>query len=396
MVGKLVSLIKRPRLFKISFLAVTVILVWFVYFWRLSSLVPGLSPDEVVARAASHDLKAAVDSSTNAPYLIWLHGLQLLDHNRVLFLRLGSALVGVGLAYSFFSLLRRRLDNLTAVFGSYLLISLPWLVISSRTASTDIMWLSPLLLVALFVWLQDSQRRLMLKFSWLAVAAALLLYTPGLFWFELVAVGLYFSQLKTSLKSLRWWAKSLLILSFLIILAPLVRALILNHMSWRSWLLIPQHWATLSVSLKSIAWGLLSFVWRTPVHFGQVLARLPILSSALLVLVGLGWANLYRHYSRRAAWGSAIWLGMVIVLSGLNQNWTILSLAVPFCVVAAAFGLAYLYNEWRLIFPHNPLAKAVALILIILLVGLQLVYSLRYSLIAWPHSAATRSSYVLK
>jgi hypothetical protein len=74
----------------------------------------------------------------------------------------------------------------------------------------------------------------------------------------------------------------------------------------------------------------------------------------------------------------------------------ILGLCLPALAILSAAGLRYLYIEWRSIFPRNPLPLSFALVIISLLVGLQVAYGLRYSLVAWPHLAATKQLYVLK
>ena len=85
-----------------------------------------------------------------------------------------------------------------------------------------------------------------------------------------------------------------------------------------------------------------------------------------------------------------------IVAAALNRNLLLLIYVLPAVAVAVAAGLRYLYMEWKSIFPKNPIPKYLAVALITGLVGMHIAYGLRYSLLAWPNTAATKSTYVLK
>ncbi len=396
MVGKLKVSFSWPRLAKASLVAGLAALTYWLYFWHLGRLVPGLSAAEIQTRAASHSLRAIFDSPLNGPYYAWERLWQAVGHGHASYLRLGGSLIALGLVYCFFSLCRRWLGAFMAALASLAFASLPWLVLSARTASADIMWLSPLVLAYLYNLVITAKNRIGLKLGLLALAAAVVLYTPGLIWFALLGAIFAAKPLWQKFRQLGWAAQSLISLIFLATLAPLARGLVIHHVDLRSWLLIPHPWFSPLVSLKGIAWALLMLIWRAPTHLPIILGRLPILSAGLIVLMGLGLVNLYRHYSRWLVVAGLSWTGLVTILAGINQAWPLVGSLAPFCLLAGAFGLDYLYKEWRSIFPRNPLAKATALVLIFMLIGAQLTYALRYSLVAWPHSPLTRAAYVLK
>ena len=85
-----------------------------------------------------------------------------------------------------------------------------------------------------------------------------------------------------------------------------------------------------------------------------------------------------------------------MLLAGFNNNLVYISLGLPALGLIIVGGLHYLYREWSAIFPHNPFARVLATGLIIMLVGINFIFGLRYSLLAWPHSPETKSTYVLK
>jgi succinate dehydrogenase/fumarate reductase cytochrome b subunit len=59
-------------------------------------------------------------------------------------------------------------------------------------------------------------------------------------------------------------------------------------------------------------------------------------------------------------------------------------------------GLRYLFIEWRRVFPRNPMAKYFAIALMFGLILIHVFFGIRYSLLAWPSSADTRQTYMLK
>ena len=86
-------------------------------------------------------------------------------------------------------------------------------------------------------------------------------------------------------------------------------------------------------------------------------------------------------------------LGIGLFIEALNSNTAMFLLAMPALFVLLAAGLRYLYFEWHGVFPFNPIPRIIALLLISLVVGIHIVYGVRYSLIAWPGSSDTLSSY---
>jgi hypothetical protein len=85
-----------------------------------------------------------------------------------------------------------------------------------------------------------------------------------------------------------------------------------------------------------------------------------------------------------------------VAVAGLNNRLTLLFLGLPALGILIAAGLRYLYIEWKGVFPHNPIPKSLALTLMTLLVGIQLVYSLTYTLAAWPQAPSTKINYMIK
>jgi hypothetical protein len=126
-----------------------------------------------------------------------------------------------------------------------------------------------------------------------------------------------------------------------------------------------------------------------------IVGRLPILNILLLALLVFG-----VYAMQGAARAKAILLALsvlfAVIAAGVNNNLLMLAFGLPAIGIFMAAGLRYLYIEWRSVFPRNPVPKTFALVLIAVVTATQLYFGLHYSLIAWPHAAPTRATYVLK
>ena len=181
----------------------------------------------------------------------------------------------------------------------------------------------------------------------------------------------------------------------ILLLTPFVWALVKDFALFHQFLLIPAHWSGVLETAKSIGWAALGLVWRTRTHNALIVGRLPILDVIQISLIVFGAYVMWSRARREMAALLALIVSSII-LSGINNNLLLLALCLPALAILSGAGLRYLYIEWRSVFPRNPLPLSFALIIIAALVGLQVAYSLRYSLVAWPHTAATKELYVIK
>lgn len=147
--------------------------------------------------------------------------------------------------------------------------------------------------------------------------------------------------------------------------------------------------------MKSIGWSALALVWRVRTHNPLIIGRLPLLDIIQIALIVFGTYAMWTKARREMA--SLLTLIVVaIIFAGFNSNFLLLTLCLPALTTLIGAGLRYLYIEWRSVFPRNPLPLSFALILMACLVGLQVLYGLKYSLVVWPHTPSTKQLYVLK
>lgn len=379
------------RIVVVVFLLATFIFSF--YFWRLGTLTSGLGPVEVSAKASSSSLRLIADDPVYAPHKILAYASQKIFGYGALALRSISVVLAILFLFCFYQLVKGWFGKMIGIFATLLLAATPWFVLIARSGGPEISLLSPIVVLASYYWLIRSKS----QSAWLAllISGGLVTYLPG--GLLLILLGTVFARkkLKQAAEDLGLLQKILGTVFMLIILIPLVYAGMKNPDALKPLLLIPADWPSTWIAVKSIVWDVLALFWRTPLHADFIIGRLPMFSGAQIVLAIFGGFALLRLARSKLY----LLLGMVVfgvLAAGINRNLALLSLALPAISLTVAAGLRYLYMEWRSVFPKNPLPKYLALALVTSLVAIHLFYGLRYSLIAWPNSSATRSAYVLK
>lgn len=368
-------------------------LIFSFYFWRLGSLTSGLGPAEVDARTSSSSLKLILDNPVYAPHKISVFAVQKTFGSSALALRSVSAVLAIIFLFCFYQLVRMWFGKMIGFFSTMFLAAIPWFVLLARSGGSEILLFAPIAVLASYYWLLRSRSRS----AWLAllITSGMVIYLPG--GILLILLGAVFARrrLNQAAGNLGFLQKVLGTFILLITLAPLIYSGTMSPSVLKPLLLIPADWPSATVVAKSITWHVLALFWRTPVHADYIIGRLPMFGGAQIALALFGGFAFFKLARSKLY----LLLGMVVfgvLAAGINRNLALLSLALPAIIATVAAGLRYLYMEWRSVFPRNPLPKFLALTLIASLVAIHVLYGLRYSLVAWPNSAATRSTYVLK
>lgn len=375
--------------------ALAIFIVFIFYFWHISSLTPGLSPQEGLSRQNSQTFKEILKEGVNAPYYLVQHILVKLHIQDALALRLTSVLFSLVIFGCLFSWLHGWFGKITTFFTMLIFISTPWVILTGRSASPAIMWLWPVVLTASYRWLARTKQHGGALFILFCAGLVIALYTPGLIWLLAAAAIAMRRTLRLILKRPQNTYVVGGILLGLLALVPLIVALVDDPSRLKNLLLIPNKWASPLEELKSIAWSFLSLFWGLRTHVDIALDKLPILNIMQVALCAIGIYAL-SSAGRRILYFMLSMLVFAVFAAGLNHNLNLINIGLPAMAVFLAAGLRYLYLEWRRIFPFNPFSYALAISLITLVALTQLLYGARYSLIAWPHSPDTKTTYVLK
>jgi 4-amino-4-deoxy-L-arabinose transferase-like glycosyltransferase len=364
-----------------------------LFFWRINTLSPDLSPAEVAYRQSVSTINDILSNPVYLPHKLLSFGL-LKINDSTLSLRMASILMTAVFIISFYSVCKRWFGRFVALAATLLFASIPWIILNGRSGTPEIMLLSTLLLMSVFLWLSNLETKTLALFL-LILTLGLSLYVPGMLWFILAGVVLLRGKVQDNLSELNRKTRLASLFLLILLIVPLIMAAVKDSAVLKTVLLIPTGFHSLTEILSSILWSVGGLVWKTRQHLYLSVGRLSILNATNMILAVFGTYIMWTK-ARREFYVLIILFLLGILASGLNENNSFLLLCLPSVGVLMAAGLRYLYGEWRTIFPLNPLPRALAFMLIGALVLLNLFVGVKYSLITWPHSLVSTSSDVVK
>jgi 4-amino-4-deoxy-L-arabinose transferase-like glycosyltransferase len=276
-----------------------------------------------------------------------------------------------------------------------LFASTPWVILVGRSATPDVLLLSPALLFFSYFYLSRATDRLPVYWFTFIFALALSFYTPGMIWFILIALLFGHKKIiKTILKVKGVYSVAGLTVLILLLL-PLGYALFRDISTIKVFLAVPNNMHTPTSIIESTikSFSALFFESNTPNNY--ILGKFALLGIAQVILTIIG-VFAMRKKAPKELFSLIGLLYASILFSGLNDSLVYLTLGLISIAILDAAGLRYLYKRWFEVFPLNPLAKWFAATLVIAILFASLAYGARYTLLAWPHNMETRKIYVLK
>jgi 4-amino-4-deoxy-L-arabinose transferase-like glycosyltransferase len=379
----------------LSLLTSVICICFAFFFWRLSSLTPGLSPAEANAKSSSRFLHPILQDPVYAPHKILQHLSQAVKPENIAALRLPSVIFALVCCFCFYKLAVSWFGRAIGLFSSLIFATLPLMIISARQASPEITFFSPIIFMWLYTWLVKQRSNKSLAWFLTLFAAAIFIYTPGLLVWLLLTFIVARRKILAAISAVPIWVSALGLFLVASSLGVIASAAIKHLDVLKSIALVPPHTDGAIGILKVTGWMVSSLFVRTGHSDSLVLGRLPILNILLLALMVFGVYAMQGVARRKAAALGSLVL-FAVLAAGINDNVAMLAMAIPALAIFIAAGLRYLYIEWRSIFPRNPVPKTFALALIAAVSASQIYFGLHYALVAWPHSAATRTVYVLK
>lgn len=362
-----------------------------VLFFRLGTLVPGLSEIEITAINASSSLGAIINNPLNAPHKLGQLAAMTIGLDGAVAMRAVSALFATGSAFLFFTIMRYWLTLRIAFLGTTMFVTSSWFLHTARYATPDILLSGVLALVACGLWLRFSKRR---SLTWVitGLITALCLYIPGLIWF---VFGFMIWQSPVIAKELRRTPPLALILSavvFILLLAPLVSAVARDTNLLKTLVGLPNDfvgWQAFGVNLLSVPVQLFA---RGPDNPAIWLGRLPVLDVFSIAMFGLGIYGFYfrRRLDRIKLLAGAFLLGTILIALGGPVSLMIL---IPFIYIVIASGLSLMLQRWFTVFPRNPLAQGVGFFILTIAVLLSVAYNGARYFVAWPAAPATKMAF---
>ncbi len=361
--------------------------------FRLESLLPGYSTGEQAVYTGASQLKSIWENPINAPYELFIYGLRHIMPDTMLVGRLASAAVGWLTVILFCILVYRWHGTRAAFIGTLLFGTSSWFLHTARLGTPEVVFFGFFALVACGVWLRQK------KSGWAVfvglLLSALLLYTPGMIWF--LALGLLW-QLPTVDRVFRKHPTAVISGSivFLTVLAPLVWHLYQHPALITDWLCLPDTWKQPLHLISNILHVPLAIFIRQPAENpGMWLGRLPILSifGSLAFILG---CYIYARHAKLTRVRVVAGLGIFgAIIIGISDGQIGLPVLVPFIYLVVAAGTGYMVDTWLGVFPRNPIARYLGLIIGCAVLAVACLYNVRSYFVAWPQATVTRQVFTI-
>jgi hypothetical protein len=380
----------RPALLLVSLGS----LAYLLYFHQLGSLLPGYAAEEHSSYTAASNWHDIVGNPLNAPYKVTLFILSTISHQGLLLTRVSAALWGVAAVIIFYCIARSWYGFRVAFLSTAIFATSGGFLHFARLGTPAILQMGLLLLLGLTIWHRRAPRLHPYLTYVVVTTFSLLLYIPGMIWFEALLLVLMYTRI------VRHWNRSANVHQ---ILWPLLAAALLLPLGWsimkHTNLLLPL--LGFSDSLHSLT-HVGGNLWHTLLTIGIQstanpllwLGRSPLLNATELILGALG--AYYYLYQQRSA-RSLLLAGIAvigIVLISLGGNITIACI-IPVLYLIIASGLNHFLDRWLTVFPRNPIARGTGTLIICIMLFFSSFYHVRAYFVAWPHNPATKQTFRL-
>lgn len=363
----------------------------FMLGYRLGHLPAGLSSTEVSTLSSSSTWHALLDNPLYAPQTILIRLLHLTGLGTIAVYRLASVFWAVITLGLFFGVLLQRFSKGIAILGTIMLASSTWFLITARSINPEIMQTGWIVLLTLGGWLRYGKGRV-LPVLLAAVSLAALVYVPGLIWFILLGLTWRWRTIKQNLHATPGMVSLLAPLLFAILVAPLIFAISRNPHLGLTVLGVSWPLPGLQSLLHNLASVPLAFFGRAPLNPSHWLGRLALLDVFSMSMFALGAYSFYlrRQLSLTKVVVGIILLGWALVGFGAGITYTILLPAV-YLIIAA--GVNLMMEQWFAVFPRNPLARALGVVLLTVAVCSAIGYQGFRYYVAWQHAPETKAAY---
>ncbi|MBA2279061.1 glycosyltransferase family 39 protein [Candidatus Saccharibacteria bacterium] len=362
--------------------------------YKLGSLTPALSEPEVATVQASDSIAEIFENPVNGPYKIVMYVVTRVT-TKTIAIRMISALVGAIAIVLFFLISRKFMRTNIALAASLMFGTSSLLLHYARLATTDIMLLSLLVLVGVGYLLRFDKHVLPV---WLLACFVIgaSLYVPGLVIFIILGAIWQLRRVRQSFNQLSPLAIAACALIFSILSMPFVVSLIRDPNTWRAFLGLQSMFESVPEIFKEIGQVILSIFVISPNDPVYWLGKQPMLDIFTSVMFLYGLFAVTRYYKLDRIWVLAGVFLVAIIWIGLSANHHTIIVLLPFIYFVVGYGIELLIDQWFDVFPRNPIARWLGIILLISVIGSAVNFNLQRYFIAWPNNQATKSAFTSK
>jgi hypothetical protein len=361
--------------------------------YNLNSQPAKFSQGEATNRQQTTTIRAILRDPVNLPHKVLDYGVQKTSRHGTIAMRSVSVAYAILILAAFFFLIESWHTTRIAIIATLLFASSSWFLHTARLATPDI--LLAILPAILFsaAWLREKKLT-RLSVVLLIIAGAGLLYIPGFVWFVIAGVGWQGKEIVRGLKKLPYGIVVPCVLFTLLLLGPLVYAAILDPSILKTIAGLPQSIPAPKDLLNNLASIPKQLFWRGPGDAAHWLSGTPLLDIFSIGMLALGsYAYIFRLRLDRTKLliGFAI-LSFLLVSLGGGVSITVL---LPLVYIIIAAGITWLLQQWFTVFPRNPFARAIAVVLLCVAVAFSTSYNLKHYFVAWQKAPETRSTFTV-
>ena len=365
---------------------------------QIRSLSSGQSAIETATLAQLSTAPAPSERMVNAPYTIPAYYLGQFLEDPLYGARVVSVLYALLATIVLYFLIKRWFTSQIAIIASLLFITSSWvLAISHQAAPLILLVVAPLLLISTLARYVANKDTEYTTFILLIMSIAFSAYVPYMFWtITSLLVVLVFIYKRTYIP---FNIKGIILAAvlFIVLLAPMAVSLFYFPWQIKDLLGIPMNMPTITEYLSNFVHqftSLFLFIQPYPELF---LARLPILDIFSAVMVVLGVYYFIKHMPKRRELSLFIAISVLLLVIPLSENYLLAMTAlIPFVYILIPSGIFEILKQWYEIFPRNPVARNMAVIAIVIVVGLATFYNLERFYVAWPNTDATNAAYMVQ
>jgi len=372
-----------------------------MFVYKQNSLIPGANQHEVVVRERVSSFEYPWRASVDAPYITasWVTS-KVFFSDPLVSARFVAAVASTLSVLMFYHLLRNWLISPgKAVVGTALFATSSWTLAIGRGAHGVIVGVFLLLLIfTLGTRLLFTTRPF---WDWLLLvsATALALYTPVVPWLVFI-VGvvslLHYKQRQRSLP-LELWQKIVVGATGLLLITPLILSMFVDSHQGLVLLGVDNLVDSIPTIILNIIDAVRSIFFvgmpGTPIGLGQ----LPMLDIFSVFMFLLGCYYFERRLSLKRS--KLLFGGMAIgfIVCSLSEfDLVRYSLLLPLVYIFISAGIHESISRWLAVFPRNPIARGVGVVVLAISIGFVGSYHLRKVFIARPGNPEIRSLYIIK
>ena len=306
-------------------------------------------------------------------------------------LRFISAFFTIISVYAFYSIAKKWYSQRVSVLTTVLFALNVSTLTVSRIATPAVLLYSWIVYFAIIVWLKTTRRT---KVAPLVVLAStgIMMYIPGSIWVLIFISAWFWKDIPRIFRHMN--KTSILFGSILglLFIAPLLLAILKDTSVLRNWLLIPKH-LNIGDTLQALKDIPAALFYRSATNPAYNLGRLPMFDAFTGTLLLLSFYAYKNKVSLQRTIVFFIAILVSLLLTSINNNQLYLLFCLPFLYLIAGEGMSYLLNEWRMVFPRNPIARFTGTLLMSIAVFSTCSYHMNRYFLAWVNSPETKKVY---